>query len=473
MSESSSNKLGLFNIFSLGVGGAIGSGIFVMMGFGIAHTGRSIVLAVSIGCIYMLLAYLFQPLMASMFVLPGGDYDMKCMLLGPTMSGFAAIYTVVQSLGMGSYGLAFANYFVSVFKGLAPYQLWIAVMLIVLFFALSTRGTKALATITTIITIILLASICLFVVVGIPNVKPGFWSNSDGLFFSNGFTGFISAIAMMSFACQGTTMAPISVMPVTKNARHTIPFGIILITITVGIVYALMGIVAAGVLPVEKVMGQNLSLVAAEIFNPTLFAIFILGAACCAILSSLASGMTMLRYPLVAVAEDGWLPAVFKKTDKNGYPYVVMLLFLVFSIAPLFMGLSIDSMISLTMIPAMLQNAYMNICLIKLVKKYPRQWNNAAWHMPMPVFRVVCGLSSVCALAVAYYLFKSLDTKSMIICVVLLAVMIGLAKIRLMTGAVSAEKLMEKREQIARAAIEATEASETVRTEGQLSSSLV
>ena len=50
--------LGLLNIFSLGVGGAIGSGIFVMMGCGIAYTGRSIVLAVSVGCLYMLLAYL-------------------------------------------------------------------------------------------------------------------------------------------------------------------------------------------------------------------------------------------------------------------------------------------------------------------------------------------------------------------------------------------------------------------------------
>lgn len=96
-------KLGLLDIFSLGVGGAIGSGIFVMMGFGIAHTGRSIVLAVSVGCLYMLMAYLFHPIMASMFVLPGGDYDMKSMLMGPTMTGFSALNQVVQGIGMASY----------------------------------------------------------------------------------------------------------------------------------------------------------------------------------------------------------------------------------------------------------------------------------------------------------------------------------------------------------------------------------
>lgn len=454
-------KLGIFNIFSLGVGGAIGSGIFVMMGFGIAYTGRSIVIAVSVGCLYMLLAYLFHPIMASMFVLPGGDYDMKCMLMGPTMTGFSALSTVVQGLGMASYGLAFASYFVSVFTGLADYQTWIAVALMLAFFALSVRGTKALATITTVITVVLLVSIVAFVAVGLPKVQPGYFSNADGKFFSGGFGGIIGAIAMMSFACQGTTMAPVSVMSVTKKPRRTVPLAILLITLTVGTVYALMSVVAAGVLPVEQVMGQNLSMVAAAIFSPTLFAIFILGPACCAIMSSLASGMTMLRYPLLAVAEDGWLPPVFKRTTKNGYPYVVMGLFLVFSILPLFTSLSVDALISLVMILSMLMNAYMNISLIKLVKKYPVQWKNATLHMPTPLLNCLCVIGTACALAVAYYLFKDLSAASMILCVVLLVVMIVIAQICLRTGAVKKEDLLKKREKIAADAITATVEEET------------
>lgn len=451
-------KLGLMNIFSLGVGGAIGSGIFVMMGFGIAYTGRSIVIAVSAGCIYMLLAYLFHPIMSSMFVLPGGDYDMKCMLMGPTMTGFSALATVVNGFGMASYGIAFASYFTSVFTAGKGYERWIALALLLLFFALSVKGTKALANITTLITVILLISIIIFIGVGLPRVQPGYFSNSDGQFFSGGFSGLLGAIAMMSFACQGTTMAPVSVMPVTKKARRTIPLGILLITLTVALVYALMSVVAAGVLPVEEVMGQNLSLVAEEIFNSFWFNVFILGAACCAIMSSLASGMTMLRYPLLAVAEDGWLPDVFRKTTKNGYPYVVMLLFLVFSILPLFTNLSVDTLISLVMIISMIMNAYMNIALIRLVRKYPKQWENATLHMPMPVFNGLCVLGSVCAMAVAYYLFKDLNKISMIICVVLFIVMAGAAKIRLRTGAVKKEDLLKKRETIAEAAIAATEA---------------
>ena len=359
-----------------------------------------------------------------------------------------------------TYGLAFASYFVSVFTGLAEYQLWIAALLIVIFFAISIKGTKAMATITTIITASLLISIVVFLAAGLPQVQPGYFSNADGQFFSGGFGGLIGAIAMMSFACQGTTMAPVSVMPATKKPRKTIPIGILLICLTVAVVYALMSIVAAGVLPVEQVAGENLSLVAQTIFSPTMFNIFILGAACCAIMSSLASGMTMLRYPLLAVAEDGWLPKIFAKTTSSGYPYMMMGFFLVFSIVPLFTGLSVDALISLLMIISMVMNAYMNISMIKLVKRYPEQWKKATLHMPTPIFNCLCIIGTVCALAVSYYLFKDLSVGSMVFCVVLLVVMMGLAQLRLRTGAVKKEDLLAKRERIAAAALAATAAEE-------------
>lgn len=451
-------KLGAFDIYTLGVGGAIGSGIFVMMGSGIAYTGRSIVLAVSVGCLYMLLAYLFHPIMSSMFVLPGGDYDMKAMLLGPTMTGFSALNTVVGSLGMASYSIAFASYFTSVFTSLADYQPLISMILTVIFFAFSIRGTKALAVLTSIITVILLVSIVVFIAIGAPQVQPGYWSNADGGFWLDGFGGFIGAIAMMSFACQGSTMGPVSVMPVTKNARRVIPITILVITLTVGIAYGLMAYVAAGVLPLDQVAGQNLSVVAQAIFNPVLFAVFILGAACCAIMSSFSSGMTQIRYPLQAVANDGWLPSVFKKTTKSGYPYVVMGMYLIFSFIPLFTSLSVDTLISLVMIPSMFINAYMNISLIKLVKKYPAQWKNSVLHMPFPVFVCLCILGTLCALAVAYYLFIALDVFSMVFCAVILAVMIILSRVQLMRGAVKKKGLLAKREEIAAAALAATAA---------------
>ena len=52
--EEKGKKLGLWNIIGLGLGGAIGTGVFVLLGYGVAYTGRSISLVVTIGCFFML-----------------------------------------------------------------------------------------------------------------------------------------------------------------------------------------------------------------------------------------------------------------------------------------------------------------------------------------------------------------------------------------------------------------------------------
>lgn len=82
--EKEGKQLGLFDIFCLGLGGAIGSGTFVMMGSGIVAISRSIFISVAFGCLFMLMAYFFHVVMSSMFVLEGGDYDIKAMLFNPT-----------------------------------------------------------------------------------------------------------------------------------------------------------------------------------------------------------------------------------------------------------------------------------------------------------------------------------------------------------------------------------------------------
>ena len=448
-------KLNSFNIFALGVGGAIGSGIFVMMGSGIAYTGHSIFLAVSIGCLYMLLVYLYHPIMSSMFILPGGDYDMKAMLFGPTLTGVSAIFTYLQNIAFAMYPIALVDYISMIFPSIQPYSKLIAILIATLFFAASIRGSKFLATINSVMTIILLVSIGLFVIFGLFKLQPGFFDSET--FLLNGPTGFIRAISIMAFACQGTTGGPISMMLVTKRPRRTIPITIIFIALTVGVVYGLMGVVASGVLPVEQVAGQNMAVVAKEIFPTWLYVIFILGGAVFAIATSLMSSITMLRYPSIQVAEDGWVPAVFKKKTKNGFPYVIQIFFYLFTVVPIPLGISLDTLVSWITIPMMLMNVYLNLSLIRLVKKYPENWKSSVFHMPTPVFNILCVAGTVCALIVAYNLFADLSPFGMLGCVAIIAVCVVVSIVRLHTGAVKKELLAQRREEIVARALEATE----------------
>lgn len=452
--EGNKKKLTRFDLFNLGLGGAIGSGIFVMLGIGIAATGKSISLAVLVGCLYMLLAYAYHPILSSMFILPGGDYDAKAMLLGPKMIGVNAYFTYFSGMTMSAYGIAVVEYLGMVFPKVLPYTNVIAVLILTVFFLSSVKGTKFVSFLINIMAVILIGSLAIFVAFGLPQVQSGYFNSDD--YFLNGGVGFITAIAIMSFACQGTTMGPISVMKDTKNARRVVPTTILMICVAVGLIYALIGVVASGVLPISEVAGQNLALVAETIFPHWLYVVFVLGGAVFAIATSMLGAIQMIRYPAEQVAQDGWMPKVFNLKTKDGYPWVIMLLFYVISVLPIIFSFSVDEIISLYMIPAMLFNAYLNFALIKLVGKYPRQWETSILYVKPVLFNIICIISGLCALSVAFILFLGLTAVNMVICLCIIFGCISLAVFSLSKDYVSKELLIKRRYDIAKAAIEAT-----------------
>lgn len=243
-------------------------------------------------------------------------------------------------------------------------------------------------------------------------------------------------------------MSPIAMMSVTKNSKRTIPLGVLLITVCLALIYGLMAVVAVGVLPIEQVANKNLALVAQTIFPNWLYVIFIIGGAVFAIATSLISGIAMMRYPAMRVAQDGWLPDFFKKTTKSGYPWVIQLTFYLFSILPIIFGFSLDSIVSLTMIPSMLMCFAQNISLIKIVKKFPKQWNESVIHMPTPIFNVLCVIAGICDLIVAYNLFVTMDLTGMLLVVAMCVVCVVIALIRLKSGAIDLQALENRKQAV-------------------------
>lgn len=420
--EEKGKKLGLWNIIGLGLGGAIGTGVFVLLGYGVAYTGRSISLVVTIGCFFMLLAYWYNLIMPSMFVLKGGDYSMKAMLFNPFMSGVSAWMILVNGLAMSSYAVALAQYLAIAVPALQNHQTLVAFIAITLFFLSTIKGSRFITILENIITLVLVASLALFIIFGIPKVDfASTFTSADGGFFHGGFTGFVSALA---------------------------------------VIYGAMGIVAGGVLPYAETAGQNISVTARAIFPNALYVFFVVGGGIGAIASSALGGLGMFRYPLLQVANDGWLPSVFKKTDKNGYPYAIYLLFYVISVFPIVTGRSLDAIVSQVMIPAMLINIYMNLACLTLPKKYPEQWAQRSIKMPLWFYNICCVLGAFCAGVVAYNLFKDLTFNDAVFAVVIVVVLCALSILRLKQGAVKAEDLAAKKEEIVRQAIADTTADE-------------
>ena len=457
MSKESIKKIGLWNIVGLGVGGAVGSGIFVTLGSAIAKTGRSIVPITIICVFYMLLAYWYNLGMSGIFVIEGGDYSMKGMLLPPLLTGYGGWTNVIWAFGFTGYSLALTSYLGNLVPFVAEHNTLVSAIVLTLFFLLSIRGNRIVTLFQNVATALLVVALILFVVIGIPNVDAVNFFNPtyDGGFFHNGFGGVISAIAIMGWACQGTTMGPVGVVPITKNPKYTIPMGILVTCVVVSAVYGLMSYVAAGVLPYDQIADQNLSVTAQAIMPQGLFAFFVIGGGICAIISSFLAVLAMIREPLSHMADDGWFPAIFRTKSSDGYPYFCFLLTYIVALVPILTGMSVGNAISMLMIPTMLINAYLNVACMIIPKKYPEQFAKRSIKIPTWLFNLCSILGGICALVVAITLFVDLTVQDAIVAAAVIIIPLCFSYIALKTKSVDAADLNAKRQEIVDAALNA------------------
>lgn len=444
--------LNLMDVFSIGFGGAVGSGIFVLLGEGIANTGRSIVLAVVVAVLFMLIANFFSVILSSMFVLKGGNYSQKALVFNPLLTGVSGYANFSFGFAIAMYSVSMVEYASFVFPQIVPYGKVIAILITTIFFLTTIKGSKFVSVFNSIMTVTLLVSIFIFIAAGIPQVQTGVFDESNS--FSSGFGGFIAAVSIMSFACQGITQGPVSVAAVTKKASKTVPIAILLTALALAVVYGLMAYVASGVLPISEVAGQNLSVVAEQVFPYWIFVVFILGGAVFSIATSLMSMIQMVRYPILKIAEDGWLPQIFTKTNDSGYPYVIYGLFYIISILPVIFDFSLDVIVSLIMIPLMLMNVYLNLVCIKVIRDHPKRWKSSVINMPTPIINIICVAAAVFSAIVAYNLFIILTTTEKILMVALLTFFFSYAYFNLKVKNVNKEKLDESKEQIINEALD-------------------
>ncbi len=433
-------KIGILELTGYSVGNCVGTGIFVSMGLGIAFTGRSIPLALIIASIVVLFAYAFRPLLAGMFVLPGGKYSQQALLQPKLLIGVSAISNVLAGLGFAMFAIAIVDYAEIIFPQIAGYAQLISALIVSVFFLTTMLGAKFKGIFNVIMVGIMVISLSMFTIFGLPNVQAGVFDIASEGYFSGGAMGFVMAIACMAFACQGSSIS-VEMTADAKNPKRNVPISVLLATVIVAIFYCLLSIVASGVLPVEEVANESLGVVAEVILPYPAFVVFILGGACFAIATSLYSYIVSIQNPLLETINDGWLPAVFAKKTKNGYPYVMNAVLYIIAVVPIFMDMGVLEIISFTTIPTMILTIINNILCVPLVKKYPKAWKESFFHMPMWLFYVVIVLSVLSGLIIVVALFVEMEAGSQFAMIAMIAVLFLFSYLRLKSNKVDLKSI--------------------------------
>ena len=359
-------NIGFWPLMGIAYGQIIGAGIMTQTGIAIGMTGTGVVLAYIISAVCTTFQNFPTAILGATVPVSGGEYRYISRLRGKKW-GFVYLATyVVSKLTIALYALSCASYLVAFLTGIS--EQIIAICLLVAAFAINLLGTKQSAFVTTGITALLLLGMALFLFYGLPKTDIAYVFDPSNL-MAHGPGNLLSAIALLSFATGGAQV--IGNMGSEIIDPQNMPKVIIISTVTVGIMYALVAMVASGVLPLEVVSNQNLSLVAADVMPGWAFTYFTLAAGAGATAKTLNVTLSWSPKPILIACDDGMLPRSWGTVSKRGVPYKILIAFFFIGLIPLLAGMDISLISKMGTAISLLSKLMFSYAFLNLPKKYP------------------------------------------------------------------------------------------------------
>lgn len=360
-------NIGFWPLMGIAYGQIIGAGIMTQTGIAIGMTGTGVVLAYIISAVCTTFQNFPTAILGATVPVSGGEYRYISRLRGKKW-GFIYLATyVVSKLTIALYALSCASYLVAFLTGIS--EQIIAICLLVAAFAINLLGTKQSAFVTTGITALLLLGMALFLFYGLPRTDIAYVFDPSNL-MAHGPGNLLSAIALLSFATGGAQVIG-NMGSEIIDPQKNMPKVIIISTVTVGIMYALVAMVASGVLPLEVVSNQNLSLVAADVMPGWAFTYFTLAAGAGATAKTLNVTLSWSPKPILVACDDGMLPRSWGTVSKRGVPYKILIAFFFIGLIPLLAGMDISLISKMGTAISLLSKLMFSYAFLNLPKKYP------------------------------------------------------------------------------------------------------
>lgn len=437
--KGSTGSLSLFALVAMGVGTAIGSGIVSVVGQAVAVTGSSAWVAIIITCILGILMCGAPAFISGMMRVDGGNYGFAALALNDYWAGVIGLSSITNVFSMSMFGTSFGMYINALIPSISVPAAGFAIMTI--FFILNLLGVDIMAKVQNIMTICLIGGLLLFIIVGLGNLDPagtGVFEFSSPEFFAGGFGGIMSAIMMMIFATTGMRFL-VNFSRDAKHPKRDIPVAILITGIIVTILYTGIAVVECGVLPIDQVEGQTLSVVANKIMPQPLYLIFMIGGPIMALTTTINSSFPVAVEPIRRAAADGFLPKIFAKTNKAGSPWMLMTICYVFAVAPLLFGIDFQGLISAAMAGSSLMQAITWFCYFRGPRKVPEAWEKRYYKVPRFVYDFLCIAAMLAWVVLWGIAVKGTPTVMLVVAVIMYIVVFGLPYVAQKMGKVHVE----------------------------------
>lgn len=365
-------KLNILDLFRLGIGQIFGSGILTMLGIAITMTRKSVFLSILISGLLVLFSILPSVFLSSLKQLDGGDYSRIKLIAGEYWSSFYIFTFLLMNFSISMYAISFSQYFNVVNTSVPPR--FVSIIIVTILFLVQLLGDKHSKSMQKLTFIFILMSYPLFIFFGFKNIKIVEFFSGD--LFPKGILGVLKAGAYMSFSVSGSQLL-INYSSRAKNPTRDIPLVMIVSTIFVTIIYSLMSVVATGILPINKVSGKPLTLVAERIMPPVAYLIFIIGGALFGLMGTMNSQIGGSVFPLIQACKDNILPSKLLKFKlKNGVYFGILSIMYAIVMLPIILGWDIALISNTVIVLVNFVNFISGIATIQFLKRHKKMINN-------------------------------------------------------------------------------------------------
>ena len=350
-------SLSAWDLTLLGIGGIIGTGIFVLTGTAAANqAGPAITmsyLAAGLACAFAALCYAE---FASMIPIAGSAYTYAYATLGELVAWMIGWDLILEyAVGSMTVAIGWSGYMQQLLSGVGitlPTTLSaappvgviniLAVLIVLVIMILLVIGVRESARANAVMVAIKLAAVLFFLAAGATYVTPENWSP----FAPFGWSGIMSAAAVVFFAYIGFD-AVSTTAEEAKNPKRDLPIGIIASLVVCTALYLAVAAVLTGIIPVIQYRSAADALPGAAMVSPeesvrflnapVAYALAVIGQDWASYLVSAGAvaGITSVLLVLLmsqpriffAMSRDGLLPTgVSKVHPRFGTPYITTII---------------------------------------------------------------------------------------------------------------------------------------------------
>ncbi len=382
-------SLSLWSVIAIGIGGMLGSGIFVLPGLAAAKTGPSVWLAYLLAGICVLPAALSKSELATAMPTSGGTYVYIERAFGPLFGTISGIGLWLSLLLKSSFALVGFGAYLAVLA-YVPLR-GVALVFLLFILMLNILGVKKVGNVQIVVVSISLIGLGLLLLFGIPAVDPLKLKPA----FTHGGLGLASAAAFVFVSYAGVTKVA-AIAEEIKNPNRNLPIAMITALLLITFIYTAVTFTLAGNVPLDE-LTTNIKPIytIAELLGGKYvgMAAAVLGVV--TLMSMANSGvLAASRFPF-AMSRDKLLPPFLKKLHPKFLTPVTTIIITCGVMAVVISFMDVEKIAKLASAFKVMMFMLVNGCVI-VFRETAVQWYEPAYKSPlypwMQIFGILSGL---------------------------------------------------------------------------------